>query len=179
MLSGPRAPAGAVPHTLKTTTFLPAFCLLSSFVSLPPESSAALSLFDVEPLTLVVSALLESFELEPPPATALMRAIRTKRPTRPRQPRPMTFPAPAFFGGGGANGGCPKGCWGPPHPGCCGGYCCWLIVPPGAYVVQCKVCDLHRPRTVSSNRLDSPDRGELNANRTVLASDREGFCRRI
>src|SRR4051794_23896020 len=107
MLSGPRAPAGAVPHTLKTTTFLSAFGSLSTFLSLLPEPSAALSLFGVEPLALVVSALLESLELEPPPTTALMRAIRTKRPTRPRQPRPMTFPAPAFFGGGGPNGGCP------------------------------------------------------------------------
>ncbi|MYT05436.1 MULTISPECIES: hypothetical protein [Streptomyces] len=94
---------------MKTTTFLSAFGSLPTFLSLLLERSAAVSLFDVEPLALVSSALLESFEPEPLPATAPMRAIRTKSPTRPRQPRPMTFPAPAFFGGG-ANGGCPKGC---------------------------------------------------------------------
>src|SRR4051794_15992375 len=135
MLSGPRAPAGAVPHTLKTTTFLPVF--FSAFSSLTSEASAVswpfdVERLDVEPPALVPSAFLESFELEPPPATAPMRAIRTKRPTSPRQPSPMTFPAPAFFFGGGPNGGCPRGCWGPPHPGCCGGDCCWGLVSPRA-----------------------------------------------
>src|ERR1044072_3592448 len=162
MLSGPRAPAGAVPHTLKITTLLPVF--FSAFSSLPSEASAVSWPFDVEPPALVSSALLESFEPEPPPATAPMRAIRTKRPASPRQPRPMTFPAPGFFGGGGANGGCPKGCWGPPDPGCCGGYCCWLMVPPGAYVVQCKGCDLHRLPTGFSKRMGLPDCGALHTN---------------
>src|SRR5438067_3945429 len=121
----PSAPAGAVPHTLKTTVSAdlldfvpPAFALEPPGFVLPPATLAVL-----DELAVALALLLV---LLPPllVATAAM-AMMTNRPTMPRQPKPRILPTLRFFGGGGAH----CGCCGAPHCGCCCGYC-WLMVPP-------------------------------------------------
>src|SRR4051794_39947302 len=113
----PRAPAGAVPHTLKTT--LPS--VASFVVSLFPVPAPALSELLPAGAALFEFPLPPESFLLPPPMTATAIPMTTNNPMMPRQPRPTTFPTERFFGGSGWNGGCPYGGCPLPHPGCCGG----------------------------------------------------------
>src|ERR1051325_2374044 len=98
MSSGPRAPAGAVPHTLKMTVFFfGCSALASGFASLAGLSAAGCSLLAVAAGVVLASVSL----LSPLLATAPMTPMTRTRARMPPQPSLMFSPTLFFFGGGG------------------------------------------------------------------------------
>ncbi|WP_159039620.1 hypothetical protein [Streptomyces sp. TP-A0356] len=90
---------------MKTTTFLALSPLAPLFLGLSPALSAAAGFAS---LRVSEAAGLEPLvSLEPALPIAPTMPIRTKRATRPRQPKPTILPALDFFGGWGWNGGTP------------------------------------------------------------------------